>query len=82
MRHPPAPHLQNERSFSSPDGLLSRERAGTPPASSPYGASPVPKVRLLFGEGEAIGLGAAEVVRTTGPPEKIAAAVERLIGQA
>jgi DNA-binding NarL/FixJ family response regulator len=29
--------------------------------------------------GEAIGLGANQVLRTTGPPEKIAAAVERLI---
>jgi DNA-binding NarL/FixJ family response regulator len=30
---------------------------------------------------EAIGLGADEVLRTTGPAEKIAAAVERLIGR-
>ena len=29
--------------------------------------------------GEAIGLGANQVLRTTGPPEKIVAAVERLI---
>jgi DNA-binding NarL/FixJ family response regulator len=38
--------------------------------------------RNLELQAEAIGLGAAEVVRTTGPPEKIIAAVERLIGQA
>src|SRR5919107_1554441 len=31
------------------------------------------------GQAEAIGLGAEEVLHTTGPPEKIAAAVERLI---
>jgi DNA-binding NarL/FixJ family response regulator len=30
--------------------------------------------------GEAIGLGAKQVLRTTGPPEKIVAAVERLLG--
>jgi two-component system, OmpR family, KDP operon response regulator KdpE len=30
---------------------------------------------------EAIGLGADEVLRTTGPSEKMAAAVERLIGR-
>jgi len=31
------------------------------------------------GQAEAIGLGADDVLHTTGPPEKIAAAVERLI---
>jgi hypothetical protein len=35
--------------------------------------------RNLQRRGEAIGLGAKQVLSTTGPPEKIAAAVERLI---
>jgi DNA-binding NarL/FixJ family response regulator len=36
--------------------------------------------RNLERRGEAIGLGANQVLRSTGPPEKIVAAVERLIG--
>jgi DNA-binding NarL/FixJ family response regulator len=36
--------------------------------------------RNLERRGEAIGLGANQVLRATGPPEKIVAAVERLIG--
>jgi DNA-binding NarL/FixJ family response regulator len=36
--------------------------------------------RNLERRGEAIGLGANQVLHTTGPPEKIVAAVERLIG--
>jgi DNA-binding NarL/FixJ family response regulator len=36
--------------------------------------------RNLERRGEAIGLGANQVLRKTGPPEKIVAAVERLIG--
>jgi DNA-binding NarL/FixJ family response regulator len=36
--------------------------------------------RNLERRGEAMGLGANQVLSTTGPPEKIVAAVERLIG--
>ena len=38
------------------------------------------KSRNMERQAEAIGLGATQVLRSTGPPEKIVAAVEQLIG--